>query len=500
MLGGMTAKTFSRPERLLGLAGLLALGTAVALALLHLGDLSRLQHITGIWLGLAQALEEGLFYPPLEDHGHYGGTRYLPVVFGLIAGLDCLGFGMLAAAKLTALLTTLTLAAGVFVAAWRQSGRAREGLFFAGLVVILPEGFNALVSVHADALSAALAVWGLILLDRAELSRQRILAAAGLFALAFLTKLSGVAGPAAAGLWLLARRRRGQAAWVVGLSAGLGLLGLAAFNAISDGRFLENFRSLASGGGMGLQSVLIGPARLLVALKLPEPFLIVWPVAVGLVGRRALDRTWGLWECYFACTLLATVAIFASPGTEFNHLVEWQAASAVVLARRVEGEKVVWQVTRLSGLAGLAWSLYLLLATPDPSAIPLAELRRALPPGTRLLSEDASVPVLLGQRPVVLDANAFRILAEQGRIDDQILAERVVRQEFDVLVMLVRIDRPGSLCPHFHFGPRVTDAMLRAYQPGRAVGRYHLYRRVGPALACPSYHLPPRAARFLRQD
>jgi hypothetical protein len=497
----MTATNLSRSDRLLGLAGLLALGSAGILALLHLRDLSRLQHITGIWLGLAQALEEGLFYPPLEDHGYYAGTRYLPVVFGLIAGLDRLGLGLLASAKLTALLTTLALAAGVFVATWRQSGRLGEGLFFAGLVVVLPEGFNALVSPHADALSAALAVWGLVLLDRdEEPSRGRTFLAAVLFALAFLTKLSGVAGPAAAGLWLLARGRRGQAAWVVGLSAGLGLLGLAAFHVASEGRFLDNFRSLASGGGMAAQSVLIGPARLLLALTLPEPFLVVWPVAVGVVGRRALDRTWGPWECYFVCTLLATVAIFASPGTEFNHLVELQAASAVILARRVEGEKVLLSLSRLSALAGLAWGLALILTTPDPSAIPLAQLREALPPEPRLLAEDASIPVLLGQRPVVLDPNAFRILAEQGRIDDEALAERIVRQEFDVLVMLVRFDDPWSLCPRFHFGPRVTEAMRHAYEPYRRVGRYHLYRRVGPALACPTYHRTQGTARFLRQD
>jgi hypothetical protein len=49
--------------------------------------------------------------------------------------------------------------------------------------------------------------------------------------------------------------------------------------------------------------------------------------------------------------------------------------------------------------------------------------------------------------------------------------------------MRARIDRPESLCPQHHFGPRVTNAMLRAYRFDRRVGGYFIFRPVGTAVA-----------------
>ena len=46
-----------------------------------------------------------------------------------------------------------------------------------------------------------------------------------------------------------------------------------------------------------------------------------------------------------------------------------------------------------------------------------------------------------------------------------------------------RIDRPESLCPHFHFGPRVTEAMRRWYRFEGYVGGYAVFRPVPTALA-----------------
>ncbi len=485
----MHAKSPWRLDRLAGLAGLILLGAALAVALFHLRDLSRIQHIAGVWIGLAAALEQGTFYPPLEDHGFYGGTRYMPVVFALLAGLGRVGGDWLVAAKLTALLTTLALLAGLFVAAQRQAGTG-QGLFFAVLLLALPEGLNALLTPHADALAAALAVWGLLCLDREQLSPGWIVLAGLLFALAFLSKFSAVAGPAAVGAWLLMRRRPGPAAGVAGLSAALAALGVLGCDWLSAGRMLDNFHSLASGGMSG-ESIRLGPVRLLIALCRPTPFLLVWPVAGVLLLLRARARDWGVWEWYLAWSLLVTAVIFTSPGTEFNHLVELQAACLIVLARKGGETATACVVPGVVGLVVLAWGLVLLLPGPDRSAIGAQQLREVVPAGSRLLSEDASVPVLLGQRPVVLDPFSYRILAERGRIDDEELAGRIRRQEFDVLVMLAPLEPPEQgLCPRFHFGPAVTQAMRRAYRHAGTVGRYHVYRPVGAALArrtfCPA--------------
>jgi hypothetical protein len=135
-------------------------------------------------------------------------------------------------------------------------------------------------------------------------------------------------------------------------------------------------------------------------------------------------------------------------------------------------------------LVVLLLGLWGLVGPPDPAAISPYKLLKALSADDKLLCEDAGVSVLRGQRPVVMDPFAFRVLAERGRIDDDPLAERLRKQEFDALVMLGRIDRPGeSLCPQFHFGPRVTLAMRRGYRFDRQVGAYFIFRPFPAVLA-----------------
>jgi hypothetical protein len=483
------AKTTRALRELAALAGLVLLITSLTQAVLHLRDLSGIQHISGVWMALAAYLNEGVFYPPLEADGFYAGTRYMPLLFLSIAGLARLGCGYLVSAKLAALLSAGLLLGGLFAAVRRRTGRWTDALALTGLLLAFPEGRMPLLSPHADALPVALALAGLLLLERVQ--TWRVVAAALLFALAVAAKFSAVAGPAAAAvaLWRAGHRRLA----ILGALLFVGLVGLevAALQAASDGRFLDNLRSLGS-GGMTLASLSIGPSRLGIALFQVSPFLAVWPVALFLLLRAIFTRTAAVWEWYLLAALAATAFIFTSPGTGFNHLLELQVACVLVLAGAVSpapagsprGEAVVLALRGLN-LAAVLVGLWSLAgpAEPDSSAITPAALAEGLRAPEKVLSEDASVPVLLGQRPVVMDPFAFRLLAEQDRIDDEALAQRIGRQEFDALVMLARIDRPESLCPHFHFGPRVTEAMRRWYRFEGYVGGYAVFRPVPTALA-----------------
>src|SRR5207253_3605289 len=91
-------------------------------------------------------------------------------------------------------------------------------------------------------------------------------------------------------------------------------------------------------------------------------------------------------------------------------------------------------------LAALVLAWYCLVTSKPEGRLPFAELTETLPPDPHLLTEDATPVVLLGQRPVVMDAFAFRLLAERGLIDDAELAERIRRGEFNGLVLLRSLD------------------------------------------------------------
>jgi hypothetical protein len=479
---------------LAGLAGLALLGCGLVGALLHLRDLSGIQHLAGIWMALAAYLDQGVFYPPLEADGFYAGTRYMPLLFGLIAALARLTGSYLVAAKLAALFSTLLLLGGVFAAARRFTGRPLDAFAFAALLLAFPEGSSALLSPHADALPVALAVWGLLLAGSAGASPSpsngtppagawiRACLAAALFALALSAKFSAVAAPAAGALFLWQQGRKRLAALEASLFLLLTGLSVAAIEWASGGRFLDNFGSLGS-GGMSADSIRIGPSRLVIALFQVSPFLLVWPASLFLLVRRWGDRAFSVWEWYLLATLGTTAVIFTSPGTGFNHLLEAQTACVLVLARtpssapRSSARPGSMVLRPALCLVVLLLGLWRLAGPEDPSAVSPRELTEALSSAEDVLAEDASVPVLLGRRPVVMDAFAFRVLAEQGGIDDRPLARRIREQRFDALVMMARIDRPEeTLCPRFHFGPRVTEAMLRCYRFERRIGLYCIYR------------------------
>jgi hypothetical protein len=299
-----------------------------------------------------------------------------------------------------------------------------------------------------------------------------------LFAAALMTKFSAVAGPAAAAAFLLPRDRRCAVAllvpWFVLSAAGLALLEHA-----SDGHFLDNFRSLGS-GGMTLDSIRIGPSRVAFALGQALPFSALFAVAMFAVLRPGREGRFGLWDWYFLATGGITLVIFTSPGTGLNHLLELEVAAvlavAPLLARRT-GDAPANALARLFVFAVLASGVYEVAHEPaSPASISGRAVVEAIPSGASILAEDATVPVLLGQRPVVMDAFAYRVLAERGRVDARALPDRIARREFDVLVLMGRVDRPGeSLCPRFHFGPRVTAVMQEAYRFDREVGPYYLF-------------------------
>jgi hypothetical protein len=459
---------------------------AAVQAIVHLRDLTGIQHIAGIWMALAQYSNAGILYPPLEADGVYAGTRYMPLYFVLIAVLVKIIGDYVMAAKLLALASMVSLLAGVFIAVRRITSRSLDAVILTGLMLASAEGMTALLSPHADALAAALTVVGLLVIERSRPSAGKYGLAALFLTAALMTKFSAVAGPAAAGVFLV-RQDRKRPLWLLLPWFVLTASGLLLLNHVSNGRFVDNFRSLGS-GGMSLDSIRIGPSRVAFAFGQTFPFAVVLPLAVFALFWRGREYGFGLWDWYFVFTAAITLVIFTSPGTGLNHLLELEVAAVLVIAQlfasQADGTRqargFLEPIARLIVLALLLGAEYGLIREGKyaewTDAVPGRIVVEALPSRARILAEDATVPILLGQRPVVMDAFAFRVLAEREQVDDRQLAERIARQEFEALVLMGRVDRSDeSLCPRFHFGPRVTAAMQAAYRFDRLLGPYYLF-------------------------
>jgi hypothetical protein len=506
------------------LAASALLSAALARAAWHLNDLSGMGHIPGDWMALAQSLNRGVFYPPLEEDGYYAGTRYMPLLFCLIAGVQRVVGDYLLATKMITVVAGIALAAATFAVVRRVIARWLEAVTLAGLVFAFPEGLHALLAPHADALAIALSVWGLFLLSSPAPRAAAVILAALLMALAFATKFSAVAAPVAGMIFLLPRQAKAGIA-LGSIFGGLVVASLALIHFASQGRFEENFRALAS-GGMSLDFMKMAPARLvggLVISSIARAFVVpfVLPLAVVTVVQNWRNGGLTLWDWYFLVSIVTTLVIFGSPGTDINHLLEIEVASVLVVAQRLkapaptagpllsgprplgsgagDGSLMVAArmsdalVTRTILLIPLLLGAYFALRNPawregddqgfyfwqqrEPT---FATLAAALPAEPHLLTEDSTPVVLLGQRPVVMDAFAFKLLAENKVIDDQKLADRISAREFNGLVMLRRLEDPHDQqwrdqLERFHFGQKVNDALRGAYRLDRQVGQYFIY-------------------------
>lgn len=456
-------------------------------ALLNVNSLVGVHHITGIWMALAQYASDGMLYPPLEAQGHYAGTRYSPLFFLLIAGVRPFVGDYLLSAKSLAMGTGILLAATVAGAVWRQGRNLRWCVAIAGVLLGFQAAFTPWISPHADALAVVLSLCGLLLLDEKENpSWSRCFLAGICFLFSLLSKWSSVAA-VVAGLWWLWRKDRKQSAiFAAGLFVA-GISAVAGLQAITDGRFLLNLRTVGSGGGTWNFAMIAG-SRLMFALRQDATYALFGVMTLAVMAfsyRNGCSLCSTLWPMYLFLTFLTTLMVFASPGTESNHLLEMEVATLLVFSslwlsdlppsfRKSKFPHVLLLAAAMLGLwhhlaVWRGWS-----SAPHRSA---TELLAALKPAGPILAEDATVAVLLGRHPVVLDAFCFRILAEREIVDPMDLVWRIQTAEFSHVVMMARMDIPEeSLCPQFHFGPEVTDALLQAYEYEKTVAGYHLYR------------------------
>lgn len=456
-----------------------------------------LNHVSGVWLGLAGDLAHGTFYRPLRAGDATGGTRYFPLVFVLEAALARAGAPLVAAGEAVSLAAGLLLAGGIAALLAAAGARRAEALAAGALALAGGAAQGALANARGDLLPVALSALGLAALARGAPARpgpsreragQAVAAAAALLVLAFAAKPTALSAAAAGVAFLAVRReRRAAVALAAAVAAGAAAVVLAT-DALSAGRFLASLRASAI-SGLTSRSALAAPVRLAAEAAREDPAglaLAVLAAAALAAAAPALARAARagradprlLPALWVVAAWGAAIAVYASPGTGVNHLVEPEAASAALLAasavgtgrRRAGAARAAVAVAAAAGLAGA-----LALWRADGRGARLAELRAlvaALPPGP-VVSEDPLVPLAAGASPLVLDPFAVRL---QPALASP-LAAALRRGAFPAVVLLERLDAPGAerWYARENLGLPVIAAIRAGYRHAGAFGRYQLY-------------------------
>ena len=474
-----------------GLALVVAASWAV-LAVTHVDDRYRVDFVSGTWLGLADYATRGVVSPPLHDGAYYGGTRYMPLPYLLEGGVARLTGDLLLSAKLV----TYAVAVGLLgLAFWilrlvRTPQALALGLLAA--VVVTPTGLVGTLGLRNDGLALLFQLAALALVLR-EPSRRSVAAAGVLSALGILSKVSAVWAPLAIGIWLLLYARpqlRAFAASLVGtLAAATVVLEL-----VSSGRFLENAAEYTFAGGRGpLAPVTEGVQAVVTNLAASaDAIWLLVPLAAVAVVLRLRERRPTLLQLALLVDAAVLCVVMSSRGTDHNHLLDFCVLVALVvgeLAGSATRERLVGLVVAVAVVWGVATSYQRVMGPETSGALrqlvgretattpafepnPLADLVR---PDDRILSEDPSIPLELGQRPILLDSFIARYGFVDHEEDAEAMAARVRAREFDKIITVAGLE-PGS--PQFarqFLGPIVNQAVADAYTLVHAELDFYVY-------------------------
>jgi hypothetical protein len=471
----------------LGFAAI-AVGSLLLVAAAHVGDSYGVDHVAGTWLALAQRLGEGTLYPPLYDGESFGGTRYMPIPIVLHGGLGLLIGDYLVAGKLIAYTMMAALVVVVVLVLRRERCPFPVAALLTATLLVTGTGLIAATWIRHDTLPVVLQLLAVALVARST-SRNALLGAGTLCALALAAKLSAIWAPLAIGLWLLVRERSRLATFAAAF-VGVAVALLGAFEAITHGRLTENVVELALAGSRGFDSFEreqirvrlifgdgLGPVRLLVILA-------VLVVAAAMWRRRTT-----IYDVSFVVSLPVLAVVLADHGAWSNHLLDVQVLSVIVLGTTWvalgslarTGIVVVALVTGILAYADRVQPIEAARVLVDADSSRLPEVARSLDPSMKLLSENPYVPISLGQRPVVLDAFMLWSVVRKDHEARDGLVRRLDAREFDAIVLF---DRPEARSTSSDvrwwfdtqdFGPEIVDAIERNYELGSEVGGDWIY-------------------------
>ncbi len=461
-----------------------------ALAIVHVDDRYGVTAASGVWMGLTAAAHAGVWYPPDYSHGFYGGTRYMPLPILVELAGRIVGGEYLVSAKALIYAVNVGLYVLVFVIARRRGAPTYVALAIIATILASSAASTTFLGLRWDSLATVLQVLALGLVAERSTPRRTLFAGI-LCALAIMTKVSAIWGPAAITVWLARRTPRRLVEFVCSFVLSVGLL-LTVFEALTGGRLLQQLRQFTFAGSSH-STLLDGLHRFYQLAMRNERSLPLLLLLAGMtvVVSCALRRL-GPYELGLTFAVPILIVVMRDFGTYENHLIDLEVLSGLVVAGLWSWPERAdwWRVGRLGVaaclvIAAAAAGRYTLVpdtrsavthtlrGRPDPrySVNPAPQLVRM---GTCALFEDASIPILAGQRPVVLDAFITHRLQTEGPHALALLVHRIDAGGFAAIALNFPLTNVGWFAT-LDFGTALADAMRSHYRLSGPPGKAGLY-------------------------
>ena len=472
-----------------------------------------LKHVSGAWIAMSHWATQGVYYPPLEFDGHFGGSRFGPLAVALQAGAHRLFDDPIVGPKLLHVFYMAALMAGLWMllGPLRLAGHTR--LLLAVLPLCTGIGWAAGLTIRHDALATALQVWAVALIARqTKPATLGIVLAAALTGLAFLSKASALWGAAACFFWLVFAAPKRLALFIPAWWAVVGV-GLLLIEHFSGGHFSENMRvCLFPDKAAGADGSLAKSAYRVMLILIVEPVLwVALPLGVlgAWLGRKQAPSI--AWSCLFV--VLMSAYLMTKAGIDANHLIDLVAIASLGTGlwlsamrdwRQAQSEPASSTVaTSREGWRGIVSAVLLIacaasFAGPDRPTGPWGKrvgqvsaaaadlagvrpivsaeqrVRDQIGPGEQVLSFNPMVPVLLGEDPVVVDPWMLRIYFADHPESEAGFAKRIAEREFDACVFGIKVGPDLDYHPQ-HFGELTLQTVREHYQLD-SVDAYSVFR------------------------
>ena len=432
----------------------------------------------------------GIVYRPLLGPSGIGGTRYFPLEFMLHSILIRCGLPPITSGFIILLGSAALLLCSAFALMRKLNVPVAVARPLCALITCTESAAMALTMIRGDLLAAGLNVAALsicvgMLTSPSDMERRRTLwmvVAGVIFGLTFLAKVTSIFGFATAVVALLWQGRK-QLVPLLAVLLGFGAVtvaGLVAVQVVSHGNFYANLRACASAGGvMGPLTHLPQILSKMAVDRDPLGFAIFAigaAVCCSFAGRKMFD----LVPLAFVFTAAATLLIFATPGIDRNHLLDVQVISLVMAgvtisrggdaARLLTGGLIV---VALASLGSIWLGLKDDLPRREQQYLALAKDATAGQTGP-LLSDFALFPVLLDQRPYLLDDYMLPVICRSHPEIHNDLYEKLDHGFFSAVILKVNPQRDNRLAV---WGPTFVQHLQLRYGEGESHANFLVYRR-----------------------
>lgn len=423
-------------------------------------------------LAQGESLYRGIENPPFVF------AAYTPIYYALVGLLLKLTGLSFLPAKLVSFLSALSIGWAMVLMSRRWLGRARDGLWSAFFLFLIPAFLYNAARSHVQMLAVALSLWSFFFFLR-ERRLEALVISPILAVLAFYTKQTQVALPLAMAAYLLVRNRRWFIPYVAtGLIAGT--LPLLWLQKTTGGYFLYDTVQLA---GIAYDARQIVP----VFLHHAGPLLVFIALAGLACRQRFREGRLEPIDFYFVGVLVVTLVSLGRIGAHGQYVLELLVVTMVYLLLTF----VDLPLRRKDLLVSLQ-ILFLFIYAPlfivveeglrdmacnraATNIYPL--LREGSGP---ILSQQGSFP-LFARGEIYIQLFHFTALSRAGVWDQAALLKAIDAHAFSWVITEFPIEHPvWSADDLERFTPEMAEALRRNYRLEQACYPYYLYRPRAP--------------------